>query len=73
LSQCAFWYLGSSNGGAADAPDGMVVFGFGRGPGTKALLRERHEFVVSLIEGTVTNATAHARVAAVLQSRLPAN
>lgn len=32
-----FWYLGSSRGGAADALDGMVVFGFGRGPGTRPL------------------------------------
>jgi hypothetical protein len=34
-----FWYLGSSEGGAASAPDGMVVFGFGRGPGTRPLFR----------------------------------
>ena len=31
------WYLGSSDGGAANAPDGMMVFGFGRGNGTKPL------------------------------------
>lgn len=29
------WYLGSSQQGAATAPDGMLVFGFGRGPGTR--------------------------------------
>jgi hypothetical protein len=34
-----FWYLGSSEGGAATAPDGMVVFGFGRGPGARPLFR----------------------------------
>ena len=66
-----FWYLGSSNGGAADAPQGMVVFGFGRGPGTKALLREPREFVLSLIEGAVSDAASHARVAAAIESYLP--
>jgi hypothetical protein len=34
-----FWYLGSSEGGAASAPDGMAVFGFGRGPGARPLMR----------------------------------
>ena len=58
-----FWYLGSSNGGAADAPDGMVVFGFGRGPG-KPLFREPREFVVSLVEARVTNAADHGAAAA---------
>ena len=33
--QDTLWYLGSSDQGAATAPDGMMVFGFGRGPGTK--------------------------------------
>jgi hypothetical protein len=34
-----FWYMGSSDGGVATAPDGMVVFGFGRTAGTRALLQ----------------------------------
>jgi hypothetical protein len=33
------WYLGSSEGGAATAPAGMVVFGFGRGPETTPRFR----------------------------------
>lgn len=67
-----FWYMGSSDGGAATAPDGMVVFGFGRAAKSTPLFRERHEFVVSLIEGAVTDAAAHARVATTIQSYLSA-
>ena len=67
-----FWYMGSSNGSAVTAPDGMVVFGFGRAAKSTPLFRERHEFVVSLIEGAVLDVTAHARVAATIQSYLPA-
>ncbi len=33
------WFLGSENGGAVNSSDGMIVVGFGRGPGTKPLLR----------------------------------
>jgi hypothetical protein len=58
-----FWYLGSTNGGAADSPDGMVVFGFGRGAGTKALLRTPQEFVIGLIESVAPDALGHATVA----------
>lgn len=65
-----FWYMGSSNGGAATAPDGMVVFGFGRAARSTPLFRERHEFVVSLIEGAVPDAAAHARVAAEIKALL---
>lgn len=32
------WYLGSQQGGAAASANGMIVVGFGRGPGTKPLL-----------------------------------
>jgi len=33
------WFLGSGDGGGATAPDGMVVFGFGRGPETTPQFR----------------------------------
>jgi hypothetical protein len=65
-----FWYMGSSDGAAATAPDGMVVFGFGRAAKSTPLFRERHEFVVSLIEGAVTSAAAHARVAGRIEALL---
>ena len=45
-----FWMLGNANDGAADSPDGMCVFGFGRSVGTRALLRGRRGFVVALVE-----------------------
>jgi hypothetical protein len=33
------WYLGSSDGGSSSATDGMMVFGFGRGPKTTPQFR----------------------------------
>ena len=58
------WYLGSSEGGAATAADGMVVFGFGRGPGTRPQFRGAGQrFTVGLLEASVTDAADHARVA----------
>ena len=58
------WYLGSSEGGAATATDGMVVFGFGRGPGTRPQFRGAGQrFTVGLLEASVTDAADHARVA----------
>lgn len=60
-----FWYLGSSDGGAASAPDGMVVFGFGRGPGTRPLLRGAgHRFIVGLFEMGVVSPADHAALEA---------
>ena len=45
------WYLGSSESGAATAPDGMMVFGFGRGRGTKTLFSGAgQKFTLSLVE-----------------------
>lgn len=66
-----FWYLGSSEGGAATAPDGMVVFGFGRGPGTQPLLRGAGQrFTVGLLELGVASEKDHAAVAARIESLL---
>jgi hypothetical protein len=60
-----FWYLGSSDGGAATAPDGMVVFGFGRGPGAKPLLRGSHRcFTVGLLEMGLPSPADHAALGA---------
>ena len=45
------WYLGSSQRGSPSAADGMVVFGFGRGPGTSPEFRGADQrFTVSLLE-----------------------
>jgi len=57
------WYSGSSRGGAADAPEGMVVFGFGRGAGTRPLFRGAGQRIsVGFLE-TPEPLQAHAQVA----------
>jgi hypothetical protein len=58
-----FWYLGSSQGGAAAAPDGMVVFGFGRGPGTQPLFRGAgQQFTAGFLEMRVATEPDHLAV-----------
>ena len=53
-----FWFLGSSEGGSAQAEDGMVVVGFGRGSGTRPQLRGAGiQFTVGLIELTQSELT----------------
>jgi hypothetical protein len=65
------WYLGSSEGGGAGAPDGMVVFGFGRGPGTTPLLEGAGlRFTVGLLETSVATAADHDQVAQAIAERL---
>jgi len=65
------WYLGSSQQGAATAPDGMVVVGFGRGPGTRPLLRGAgQQFTVGFLETDVSNAVQHTRVARKIESAM---
>jgi hypothetical protein len=45
------WYIGGTRGGSADAPEGMVVVGFGRGPGATPLLEgARQRFTVGLLD-----------------------
>ncbi|HBE68932.1 MAG TPA: hypothetical protein DDW52_12360 [Planctomycetaceae bacterium] len=49
--QDTVWYLGSSDRGAASSENGMIVFGFGRGKGTKPLLTGKgQQFRVALID-----------------------
>lgn len=43
------WYMGATPDGL-DAPDGMVVFGFGREKGSKPLLRKPLSFRVGFVE-----------------------
>jgi hypothetical protein len=58
------WYLGSSNRGSSLSPDGMVVFGFGRGPRTTPLLQGAgHRFTVALIESAASSPEDHRRIA----------
>lgn len=69
------WYLGSSEGGAATAPDGMMVFGFGRGKGTKPLFRGAgRQFTVGLleVEGSAETSGLHRVVEAHVQKQVRA-
>lgn len=57
-----FYYMGSTAAGI-DAPDGMVVFGFGRAGARPLMTGAGERFVVGFIEQSVPDAAAHARVA----------
>ena len=63
------WYLGSSDGGSATAPDGMVVFGFGRGPETKPAFRGAGVRVtVGLLETGPGGSSDHGAIASRIES-----
>lgn len=65
------WYLGSTDGGSAEAPDGMVVFGFGRGPGTTPQLEGAgRRFTIGLLEKTADSATDLASIQQSIESVL---
>lgn len=57
----AYWYMGSTTA-ELDAPDGMVVFGFGRGEKGPQLRGAGQRFVLGFVEGQVKDQTAHERV-----------
>jgi len=58
------WFMGSTGEGLRSA-DGMIVFGFGRGPRTTPALRGAgQQFIIGLVEGAVTDVAGHGRVAA---------
>lgn len=72
--QDTLWFLGSSDGGSIDSNDGMVVFGFGRGPGTKPLFRGAgQEFTIGFIEldddSYVGTKKGHAYLREIIESR----
>lgn len=58
------WYMGNSTA-ELDAPDGMVVFGFGRGEHGAALRGAGRRFVLGFVEQAVPDDAAHAIVAAI--------
>jgi hypothetical protein len=65
------WYLGSSQEGAVSAPDGMVVFGFGRGEGTQPQFRGAGQrFTLGLLEMAVVDIDGQALVADTIQAAL---
>lgn len=64
-----FWYMGNTTA-ERDAPDGMVVFGFGRDANGPQLRGPGQRFVLGFVEEPVKDATAHTRVAAVARTWL---
>lgn len=50
-------FLGNTPGGI-DSSDGMVVFGFGRGPGTSPLMTTPNTFIIGFFEQKVTDVEA---------------
>jgi hypothetical protein len=64
------WYLGNSQEGSVESPDGMVVFGFGRGPGTSPMFRGAGQrFTVSLLEVEIANRGDHTRLAEIIAGK----
>lgn len=54
------WYMGNSDNGSIDSPDGMIVFGFGRGPNTTPLLQGNGlEFILGFYERKIQNENEH--------------
>jgi len=56
-----FSYLGNTPDGI-NAPDGMVVFGFGRSDGAKPLLTQPNTFTLGFLEQGVSNPADHRKV-----------
>ncbi|MEM9141431.1 MAG: VCBS repeat-containing protein [Bacteroidota bacterium] len=55
-------YLGNTKKGAS-SPDGMTVFGFGRGPDTKPLLYGKHSFIIGMMDFEVRSRPGHQKMA----------
>ena len=64
-----FAYLGNSEEGV-NSKDGMVVFGFGRGPKTVSLLNQPNTFYFGFIEQKIINKADHEEVAAFVNAML---
>ncbi|MDP3072895.1 MAG: hypothetical protein Q8N18_21565 [Opitutaceae bacterium] len=65
------WYMGNSTT-ELDAPDGMLVFGFGRDKDGPRLRGAGRRFVLGFVEEAVKDEPAHARVAATARRWLQA-
>lgn len=60
-----FSYLGNTKSGI-NAPDGMVVFGFGRASGAKPLMRTPNTFYVGFIQGKIKNKKNHKEIGRII-------
>ena len=64
-----FGYLGNTEAGTG-APDGMLVFGFGRADGAQPLLTTPHTFTIGFIEAAVTSPDVHRHIAEKIEALL---
>jgi hypothetical protein len=63
------WYLGAENSGAIAATNGMIVFGFGRGPNGASQFRgAEQEFVFGFAPGAARTAKDHAPLATTIEA-----
>lgn len=56
-----FAYMGSTNEGN-NAPDGMVVFGFGRAKGAQTLMNDRNAFIIGFFDEKIITNERHKQV-----------
>ncbi len=62
-------YLGNTEKGV-DSPDGMTVFGFGRGKNTTPLLTGKNSFLIGWADYAVPDQEAHQKISHYIQSKL---
>lgn len=56
-----FGFLGNSKQGL-DSADGMVVFGFGRGKGTKPLMNQKQQFVLGFVPKSINKKSIQKKI-----------
>lgn len=59
--QDVFGFLGNSKNGL-DSPNGMVVFGFGRGKGTTPLLNQKQQFVIGFVPKSINKKSIQKKI-----------
>lgn len=64
------WFMGNTRDGLA-SPDGMVVFGFGRGPGTQPQLQGSGlRFAIGFVDNANPDASLHRKISIVAENWL---
>ena len=62
-------YLGNTEAGV-DSPDGMTVFGFGRGPDTTPLLQGEERFLIGFYPGRIQDEADHEKFNSYIQNKI---
>lgn len=62
-----FGYLGNTKEKSINSPDGMIVFGFGRGKQTKPLITDKSTFYVGFVEENIQNKRVLRRIKKVVR------